>query len=93
MARPKKTKARIRIARAMQRARRIIQEIVAGAEDPYVGYRQLYGIFVRNSGVHDELREFFRVPGVEPDGMLQVDDEFREVVRQMAADWLARHPE
>ena len=79
-------KARIaaRRADAVERARRVMQEVVDGSLDAYEGYRRVYGIYLGSSGLAEELKPFFRLPGIEPDGCLHVDDEFRSEIRRLA---------
>jgi hypothetical protein len=93
MMRVKKSNAKLRLLHQRKEARKIIREICDGNEDPYVGYRRLYRIYCGTTGLHEELKVFFRIPGVEPDGRIRVDDEFREKIRALAADFLSRHPE
>jgi len=92
MPRVKKSKANARLRRVKVEARTIIEGIAEGSLGPYIGYRGLYRLFCGSSGVHDDLREFFRIPGVEPDGLLRVDVAFRTMIRSLAKDWLVRHP-
>jgi hypothetical protein len=93
MIRVKKSKAKARLLRCRERARKVIREICNGEEDPYIGYRLLYKIYCGTSGLHEELKIFFPITGVEPDGTIRVDEEFRENIRALAADFLSRHPE
>jgi hypothetical protein len=83
-------KARIaaRRADAIKSARRVLQEVVSGTRDPYEGYRRVYAIYVGSGGLAGELKAFFRLPGIEPDGFLHVDDEFRAMIRRLAGEWL-----
>jgi len=83
-------KARIatRRADAVEQARRVLQEVVNGSLDAYEGYRRVYGIYLSSSGLAEELKPFFRLPGIEPDGCLHVDDEFRAKIRRLADEWL-----
>ena len=78
-------KARIaaRKADAVERARRVLHQIVNGSLDPYESYRQ-----VDSDGLAEELKRFFRLPGVERNGFLHVDDEFRAMIRRLAEQWL-----
>jgi hypothetical protein len=92
MVRVKKRKPKARLARDRADARQAIEAIVNGTVDPYLAYRYLYKLFCLRSALHDELREFFRIPGVEPDGTIRVDEKFRHTVVNLATDWLARHP-
>lgn len=83
-------KARIaaRRSEALERARRVLQEVVNGSIDAYEGYRRVYAIYVGTSGLAEELKPFFRLPGIEPEGFLHVDDEFRATIRRLAGEWL-----
>ena len=92
MPRVKKSKPKIRLKRDRDAARKAISEIVDGNVDPYIAYRCLYKLYCRRSGLHDDLREFFRIPGIEPDGPICVNDEFRQTVVKLATNWLSQHP-
>jgi hypothetical protein len=83
-------KARIAARRteAVESARRVFQEVVNGSLDAYEGYRRVYGIYVSTSGLAEELKPFFGLPGIEPDGFLHVNDEFRSLIRRLADRWL-----
>ena len=83
-------KARIaaRRADAIESARRVLEEVVSGSRDPYEGYRRVYAIYVGSGGLAEELKPFFRIPGIEPDGFLNVDDQFRAMIRRIAGEWL-----
>jgi hypothetical protein len=83
-------KARIaaRRAAAVEKARRVFQEVVSGSLDAYEGYRRVYGIHLSTSGLAAELTPFFQLPGIEPDGFLHVNDEFRAMIRRLADAWL-----
>jgi hypothetical protein len=82
-----------RKARALENARNILHEVVDGKLDPYEGYRQVYSIYVGTSGIAEELKPLFRLPGIDPDGHINVDDAFRRFVVTSAADWLTRNPQ
>ncbi len=91
MIRVKKAKAKARLLREREKVRKILQGIADASLDPYLGYRQLNAIYCRTSGLHDEIRHFFRVPGVEADGIIRVDDAFRQNIRALAKEWLVKH--
>jgi hypothetical protein len=76
-------------ADALENARRVLQQIVSGSLDTYEGYRQLYGYYA-TSGLVEELGPFFRLAGIDPNGSIHVDDQFRATVRQLAEEWLGR---
>jgi hypothetical protein len=64
--------------------------VATGVLDPYIGYRQLYGLWCSNNSAVQELRPLFRIPDVEPDGLIDVTDEFRQTVRSFARQILSR---
>ena len=83
-------KARIAARRtdAIERARVVFQDVVSGSLDAYEGYRRVYAIYASSNGLAEELKPLFRLPGIEPDGFLHVDDEFRATIRRLAGEWL-----
>jgi hypothetical protein len=69
--------------------------VVDGTLDVFEGYQRVYGLYLDSSGSLEELKAFFRLPGIVPDGHLTVDDEFRTTIRRAAEGWLrvrGRHP-
>jgi hypothetical protein len=90
MIQPRRRSAQRR-AQALENARAVIQTIAEGSRDPYEGYREVYGIYVGTSGMVEELKPLFRLPGIEPDGSILVDDEFRRTVISAAVIWLGEN--
>jgi hypothetical protein len=80
-----------RKAQALENARDILEVIVDGNRDPYEGYRAVYSIYVGTSGIAEELKPLFRLPGIEPDGTIHVDDTFRRLVVTVASEWLKKN--
>ena len=66
--------------RTLESARSILHQIVSGNLDPYEGYRQLYSIYAGTSGIAEELKPLFRLPGIDADSTIHVDDEFRRLI-------------
>ena len=66
----------------------LLEQIVAGQIEVYVGYRRLYGQWCKNSAAVQELRPMFRIPENEPDGMLSVSEKFKEGIVSMARELL-----
>jgi hypothetical protein len=91
MIRVKESKAKARLLQDTKQIRETIEGMASGSLDAYVGFRKLYAIYCRRSGVHQELEAFFRIPGIEPDGRIQVDDAFRSTVRALAVEYLSKH--
>jgi len=84
----RKTRIAARRADALERARQVFQEISNGFLDPCEAYRRVYSIYLGSGGLAEERRSLFRLPGIEPDGFLHVDDEFRATIRRIAGEWL-----
>ncbi len=91
MIRVKKSKAKTRLLQDKKKIQETMEGIANGSVDAYVGFRKLYAIYCGRSGVHQELKFFFQIPGVEPDGRIQVDDAFRSTVRALAVEYLSKH--
>jgi hypothetical protein len=87
---PRRLSAQRRV-RAVERARVIVQAIVDGRQGHYEGYRALYSIYLQTSGAAEELKPLFRLPGIEPDGTIHVNDEFRRTVMDAAVQWLKKN--
>ena len=66
----------------------LLEQIVAGEIEVYVGYRRLYGQWCKNSAAVQELRPMFRIPGIEPDGLLSVSEKFNKEIVSMAQELL-----
>jgi hypothetical protein len=75
-----KSKVELRLKASRRQAGNLLREIRSGKLDIYEGYRQLYGIRCLHNAAVQELRPMFRIPGVSPDGVLTVDNEFRKAV-------------
>ncbi len=86
MSPPSKTSLRRAVCR--EEARLLLQRVAEGKEDAYIGYRQLYGLWIGNNAAVQELRPLFRIPGIEADGTLSVNHEFRELVVKLSIEIL-----
>jgi hypothetical protein len=76
----------------VERARGVLQMIADGSRDPYEGYREVYGIYVGTSGLAEELKPHFRLPDIEPDGTIHLNENLRRIVIASATDWLRQNP-
>lgn len=74
---------------ARQRCKEILEQLVAGEVETYIGYRGLYALWCRNNAAVQELRPMFRIANIEPDGVLSVTEEFKAQVISTARDVLA----
>ena len=72
-----------------QAATEILRDLVAGKADAYEGYRQLHSLWCANNAALQELRPLFRMDGIEPDGRINVTEDFRKEVLSRAMKILA----
>ena len=73
-----------------EKARSLLEAVAAGEVNAYVGFRQLYGLWLSNNAAVQELRPLFRIPGIDADGTFSVTSEFREAVRRHSLEILHR---
>jgi hypothetical protein len=78
------SKVKTRRIASRDSARAALQAIVGGKAEIYTEYRRLYGLWCSNNSAVPELRPLFRLDGIEPDGALCVNDEFRQRVYSAA---------
>lgn len=81
-------KTTLRRLRVRKRAETLLKSITEGNLDAYEGFRALYGLWCSYNAAVPELRPLFRMPGIEPDGLLSATDAFRTDVRTLAAQIL-----
>jgi hypothetical protein len=77
---------------ALESARQVLHSVADGNRDPYEAYRQLYAIYTGTSGLLEELKPLFRLPGICADGPITANDEFRRTVVSAAVNWLHEYP-
>ena len=77
----------MRRARIRGRAVGYLRELSAG-NGHYDNYRALYTLWCGNNDAVQELRPLFRIPGIEPDGQLSANQEFRKTVQKVATEIL-----
>ena len=77
----------------LEKAHSVLRAIVEGRQDPYEGYREVYAMYIDSSGIVEELKPLFRLPGIEPDGFIHVDEDFRWAIQAAAAEWLQKNPD
>jgi hypothetical protein len=79
--------------RAIRKASlRVLEQIVSGEIEVYIGYRDLYAHWCGNNSAVPELRPMFRIPNVEPNGALSMTEEFKAQVISIAREILAHFP-
>jgi len=76
----------------MERARSTLTDVVSGKRDPYDGYREVYSIYLGNSGAAKVLKPLFCLPGSYPDGAIHVNETFRRTIVSAASAWLQSNP-
>jgi len=84
------TKVSLRKASAREQTRKLLQAIVSGEIDAYVGYKQLYGFWCGNNAATQELRPLFRIPGIEANGTFSVTPQFRDLVVTLSKEILLK---
>ena len=71
-----------------QTCQRILEELVSGEIEVYLGYRHLYSYWRGHNSAVPELRQMFRISNIEPDGGLSVTEEFKAQIISMAREIL-----
>jgi hypothetical protein len=82
------SKIKMRREASRQIAEELLRQLISGQIEVYVGYRRLYGCWCNNNSAVPELRPLFRIPGIEPDGMLSVSEDFNQQVISIAREVL-----
>jgi hypothetical protein len=77
-------KAKTRRGATRRAVRELLEKLISRDLDVYRGYRRLYGYWCRNNSAVQELRPFFCIPGIEPDGRLSVDEDFKLQILSLA---------
>lgn len=80
---PPKAKVRRRLRR--EKARQLLEDLLAGKADVFVAYGRLFALCDGNDPVLRELRPLFRIPGIDPCGSFSVTEEFRHQVLSLAS--------
>lgn len=71
--------------------RQIMEDLAAGRLDPFLGFGELHKRYYSMIGIQEKLRGFFKTVDKSPCETFTVDDAFRKIVRETAADWLERY--
>jgi hypothetical protein len=67
----------------------LLEQMVSGEIEVYIGYRCLYQHWCRHNSAVQELRPMFTIPNISLDGILSVTDEFNEQITSIAREILA----
>ena len=68
----------------------LLEQMVSGGIEVYVGYRRLYQYWCGHNSAVPELRPMFSIPNISPDGVLSVTDDFNKQVTSIALEILPR---
>jgi hypothetical protein len=90
MKHPRRRSTQRRLA-AIADARTLLRAIADTDCDLLLTYLQVYGIYLKSSGMVEELKPLFHLPGVYVDS-LSLTDEVRRTIRDAAAQWLKENP-
>lgn len=66
----------------------LLEQMVSGEIEVYIGYRRLYRYWCQHNSAVQELRPMFSIPNVSPDGILTVTDDFNEQITSIAREIL-----
>ena len=80
------SKVEQRRRKVRQTASEILHQMIAGEIEVYVGYRRLYVYWCKSNAAIQELKPMFRIPALEPDGVLSITDEFNAKIISSARE-------
>ena len=66
----------------------LLEQMVAGEIEVYIGYRRLYRYWCSHNSAVEELRPMFNIPNLSPDGILSVTNDFNEQIISIAREIL-----
>ena len=66
----------------------ILEQMVSGDIEIYVGYRRLYAFWCGHNSAVQELRPMFSIPDFSPDRVLSVTEDFNAQIASKARDIL-----
>jgi len=84
---PRRRRSKQRHLAAIEEARILLRAIADSDCDLLLTYLQVYGIYSKSSGMVEELKPLFRLPGVYIDS-LSLTDEVRRTIKDAATQWL-----
>jgi hypothetical protein len=74
-------------------ARSLLKKLLAGDGNVYEAYQGLHIRWCAKNAAVSELRPLSRITGIEPDGILSVNDEFREQALKISKMILSQFPD
>jgi hypothetical protein len=87
---PRRRSTQRRLA-ALGEARTLLLAIANDDCNLLLTYRQVYGIYQTSSGMVEELKPLFRLPGISIDS-ISLNDQVRSAIKGAAAQWLQENP-
>jgi hypothetical protein len=90
MKHPRRGSTQRRVA-ALKEARTVLEVIADDDCDLLLAYRQVYAIYIDSSGMVEELKPLFRLPGIFIDS-ISLNDQVRIAIKCAAAEWLKQNP-
>jgi hypothetical protein len=66
----------------------LLEQMVSGDIEVYIGYRRLYRYWCGHNSAVPELRPMFNIPNISPDGILSVTDDFNGRITSIAREIL-----
>ena len=82
------SKVELRRQTTRKTSMKILEQMVSGEIDVYVGYRHLHAQWCVNNAAVQELRPMFRIPNVSPNGTLSMTEEFKAQITSIAREIL-----
>jgi hypothetical protein len=70
----------------------LLEQMVSGEIEVYIGYRRLYQYWCGHNSAVPELRPMFSIPNISPDGIFSVTDDFNEQITSIAREILTSFP-
>jgi hypothetical protein len=67
----------------------LLEQMVSGEIEVYIGYRRLYQYWCGHNSAVLELRPMFSIPNISPDGVLSVSDDFNKQITSIALEILS----
>jgi hypothetical protein len=82
------SKVELRRLATRDASKSLLEQMVAGEIEVYIGYRRLYRYWCSHNSAVEELRPMFSIPNLSPDGILSVTDDFNEQIISIAHEIL-----
>ena len=84
------SKVDLRRQAARKTSLKLLEQLVSGEIEVYVGYRHLYAQWCTNNAAVPELRPMYSIPNVSPNGTLSMTEEFKAQIVSIAGEILTQ---